>query len=59
MTVARLALVQTVVTGLASGLGLFGIEAPRKCVSSLVRRADGPPARGANRPSATPVPETG
>ena len=28
MTVARPALVQTVVTGLASGLGLLGVEAP-------------------------------
>ena len=30
MTVARLALVQTVVTALASGLGLLGVEAPEE-----------------------------
>jgi hypothetical protein len=30
MTAARLALVQTVVTGLASGLGLLGVEAPEE-----------------------------
>jgi arginyl-tRNA synthetase len=30
MTVARLALAQTVVTGLASGLGLLGVEAPEE-----------------------------
>jgi hypothetical protein len=30
MTVARFALVQTVVTGLASWLGLLGVEAPEE-----------------------------
>ena len=32
MTVARLALAQTVVTGLASGLGLLGVGPPKRCV---------------------------
>ena len=37
MTMARLALVQGVVTVLASGLGLLGVEAPRRC-GDLARR---------------------
>ena len=62
MTVARLALVQGVVTVLASGLGLLGVEAPEEMPRSLGAQGGWALARcihRANRPSATPVPQTG